>query len=215
MNRLSLFLLCLAPHTLNAWSGMEPTGAKPIFYGSLTSREGTHFTVSNIVIGTSKESNETIRLYEKPKELDQLGHTILINPYQQLTTTQLDLTKIQSITVPAPDVTWKWIKESSKRSSPPIYEFIELQITWKESGTINYLLELGLQTTNRPVKVFCNVTPITMPTEKQEGTLFCKGLPRDDVRQKGAPFTAIKELVIDNYCYKLSDNKKDKNKPSY
>ncbi len=188
-----------------AWGSKEPDGEAPTFYGTLASREGNVFSVTNIMVGTNPQNSEKIKLYEVPVQKDPQEKTLLINPFQKLTTTDLDLTKVSKISVPEPDIIWQWTNLESQRTHPSVFEFIQVDISWKQGGTVSYMIELGIKNTTHPVKVFCNVINRPMPTQEQNRTLFCQGINKEDLREKGAPFPSIKELVIENYCYKMPE----------
>jgi hypothetical protein len=203
-----LFLSILITPFIHAWKSAEAKGEKPIFFGTLTTREDNSFNVTNVTIGRSRDGDEKIVLYEKPKNLmpSEKGNIITVNPSEDLTTTTLELQKISKIAVPEPSTIWTWTKDESKRSMKIVYEFIELAVTWRSGSVSNYLLELGPADTQRPVKIFCDVIDKQITGIRQNGTLFCPGITKMDVRKKGAPFQSIKMLTLEEPCYKIPDN---------
>lgn len=209
MKKQLLILMMLLNGMLGAWSGGEETGDKPIFFGKLTSQEGRTFNVTNIVIARDQSGGRTIKLYEMPRTPGSTAgkDAVMIpgNPYQDLTTTELDLLKVKKIEVPNAQASWIWEKpQQDKRASSLRYEFIELRVTWKGDQTNSYLLELGTENSTKPVKVFCDsmgTTPVSTDEEKAK-PMFCDGIAQTELRKKGAPFPSVKELVIDGYCYK-------------
>ncbi len=206
MNRLaSLSISLLLSCSLHAWKGTEATGDLPIFAGVLTSQEGNVFNVTNISIGRSRDSREKIMLYEMPANLKETskGNFISVNPTEDLTTVQLELLKIKKIAIPHPHVLWKWKDKDSKRAVSIAREYIELVVTWTTGSSVHYLLKLGPEDTQRPVKIFCDVIDKPLAGVRQDGTLFCPGLKKNDLRKKGAPFPSIKLLVFDEPCFKV------------
>lgn len=202
------FLISIAvPSFLYGWKSSEAKGEQPIFFGTLTTQEGNTFYVTNISIGRSRNGIDKIVLYEKPKNLapTEKGHILNLTPADDLTTTTLELQKISKIAVPMPHTLWTWTNEQAKRPLKITYEYIELQVTWRSGSTSNYLLELGPADTKTPVKIFCDVIDKQMAGVRQDGTLFCPGIKKIDLRKKGAPFQAIKELIVNEPCYKIPD----------
>ena len=210
-NRWSLLAVLFSSAILLGWSGGEPVGEKPVFFGTLTSHEGHTFNVTNITIGRSRDGGRSVRVYEMPKKKSNGQDRVVIagNPYQDLTTTELDLLKVNKIVVPKPNVMWIWEKTSSDKRTPAVsYSFIELIVTWKDNQTIHYLLELGTENTTKPLKLFCDSTddrPIAQISD-QNKTVFCSGVRATELREKGAPFPAIKELSIEGHCYEPPKN---------
>ncbi len=206
-----LFLISITLHSfLYSWKSSETKGEQPTFFGTLTTQEGNTFYVTNISIGRSRSGIDKIVLYEKPKNLapSEKGNIITINPAENLTTTTLELQKVSKISVPTPHTLWTWTNEESKRPIKMTYEYIELRLSWRSGSTSNYLLELGPLDTKTPVKIFCDVIDKQMTGVRQNGTLFCPGITKTDLRKKGAPFQAIKELIINEPCYKVPDTTK-------
>lgn len=205
---ISLFLLTTITPCLFGWKSGETKGEQPIFFGTLTTQEGNTFYVTNISIGRSRSAIDKIVLYEKPKNLapTEKGNVITVNPAESLTTTTLELLKISKITVPYPSTLWTWTNEQANRPIKMTYEYIELQVNWRSGSTSNYLLELGPVDTKTPVKIFCDVIDKQVTGIRQNGTLFCPGITKTDLRKKGAPFQAIKELMVNEPCYKIPDN---------
>ena len=191
--------------SLHAWKSSETKGEQPIFLGTLTTQEGNTFNVTNITIGRSRSGHDKIVLYEKPQNLmpSEKGNVISVNPSVDLTTAILELQKIQKITVPESQVIWKWTKDDSKRSVKLAYEYIEILVTWRSGSTISYLLELGPENTRRPLKIFCDVIDKKMEGVKQEGVILCQNIQKIDLRKKGAPFTSIQSLALDEPCYRI------------
>ena len=188
---------------LLAWKGPEPTGEQPVFFGTLKSTEGNLFNVTNVSVGRSANGREKIRLYEKPKNLKAAQKRLSVNPYEELTTALLELTKIKKIMVPQPHTMWTWTNPESKRKTPLVKEFIEIVVTWRSGSSVHYLLELGEENTKRPVKLFCDVIDKSMQARQQDGTLFCLGIKKEDLRRKGAPFPSIDVLELEEPCYKV------------
>ncbi len=206
---LLIFLLAVTTYSfLYSWKSSETKGEQPIFFGTLTTQEGNTFYVTNISIGRSRNGVDKIVLYEKPKNLapSKKGNILTVNPVEDLTTTTLELQKINKIAVPAPHKLWTWKNEQSKRTIKVTYEYIELSVSWRSGSTSNYLLELGPVETKTPIKIFCDVIDKQITGIRQNGTLFCPGVTKTDLRKKGAPFQAIKELIINEPCYKVPDN---------
>jgi len=197
-------LLSISLTNLYGWKSAETKGTDPIFFGTLSTQEGNTFYVTNVSIGTSREGIDKVVLYEKPKNLaGKEGNALPINPHEDLTTTTLELMKVSKITVPEPHTLWTWTNSESKRAVKLTYEFIELVVTWRSGSSSSYLLELGPIDTKNPVKIFCDVIDKQMTGVRQDGTLFCSGVKKTDLRKKGAPFQAIKELVLEEPCYKV------------
>ena len=206
MKHIHLFLLVFvawcAP--LSAWKGTEANGDRPIFYGTLKSRESNTFSVTNVTVGRSTTSHDKIMLYEMPKELKSAQDKVIKqNPHEDLTTSQLELLKIKKIEVPEPQVMYKWFDPESKRTTPVAQEFIELIITWRSGSTIHYLLQLGQEDSKRQVKVYCDVLDKPVQGVMQDGTLFCPGIDKTDLRKKGAPFPSIQVLELEEPCFKV------------
>lgn len=197
---------------LYAWKSPETKGEQPIFFGTLTTQEDNSFFVTNVTIGRSSTDFSKIVLYEKPKDLapSEEGYLISVNPSEDLTTVILELQKIKKIEVPEPNIIWTWSNAESKRSVKMTYEYIELIVTWQSGSAVPYLLELGAQDTRRPVKIFCDVIDKQVTGIRQNGTLFCPGLKKTDLRKKGAPFQSIKELILEEPCYKVPSNGNNK-----
>ena len=146
-----IFILLIIASPAHAWKGTEANGEQPIFFGTLTSQEGNVFTVTNIAIGRSASTKDKVMLYEMPRSLkESVDYTISKNPDEDLTTALLELSKIKKITVPHPNVLWKWYDPESKRATPVAQEYIEVVITWRSGSTIHYLLKLGQADTKRP-----------------------------------------------------------------
>lgn len=211
--QLLLIMMLCKSMLLVAWSGSNATGEQPIFFGKLTSHEGRTFNVTNIMIGRSESAGRAVRVYEMPRtpssSVGKDTMMIPVNPYHDLTTTELDLLKVKKIAVPHPQTSWIWEKPSTDNRTPAMrYEFIELEITWYGSQPCNYLLELGTEHTTKPVKIFCdstnNAVAPRMATDAQP--TFCVGIQQNELRKKGAPFPAIKELVIEGHCYEAPRN---------
>jgi hypothetical protein len=188
-----------------AWQSPEPKGEQPIFFGTLKSREGNIFNVTNISVGRSSDAKQKIKLYEKPQSLapSQEGNVLKVNPYEDLTTNDLELQKIKKITIAQPYRLWSWRDPESKRSVVTPQEFIEIMVTWRSGSTVPYLLELGPENTKRPVKLFCDVIDAPMKVAAQNGTHFCAGLKKEDLRKKGAPFPSIDSLELEEPCFKV------------
>src|SRR5579872_4589815 len=207
MKKQFLFFMVLCQSMLSlAWSGSENAGDQPIFFGKLTSQEGKTFNVTNIIVGRSETGGRSVRVYEMPRTAHSTAGKdkvmITLNPYQDLTTTELDLLKVKKIVVPHAQTSWIWEKKATDARTPASrYEFIELEVTWHGGQTSNYLLELGMENSSKPVKVFCDST--NNPIVAQDAQpMFCVGIKQDELRKKGAPFPSIKELIIDGHCYK-------------
>lgn len=219
MNRLSSFILILLAtfSPLHGWKGTEANGEQPTFFGTLTSQEGNVFTVTNVTVGRSASSRDKIMLYEMPKSLkaSAKGNIISVNPSEDLTTAQLELLKIKKIEVPHPQVTWKWKNPESKRATTVAKEYIEVIITWASGSKVHYLLELGPEDTRRPIKIYSDVVDKPIKGTRQDGTLFCPGLNKADLRKKGAPFPSIKTLELEEPCFKVpTDNVGTMKKPT-
>ncbi len=194
--------------SMYGWKSAETKGEQPIFFGTLTTQEGNTFYVTHISIGRSRNGSDKIVLYEKPKNLtsSEKGNNITVNPAEDLTTTTLELQKISKIAVPAPHTLWTWTNEQTKRPIKMTYEYIELTVSWRSGSTSSYLLELGPLDTKTPIKIFCDVIDKQMTGVRQNGTLFCPGITQTDLRKKGAPFQAIKELIVNEPCYQVPNN---------
>ncbi len=208
MNRLVVFLLMsLGATSLHGWKSTEVKGEQPIFFGTLTTQESNTFYATNISIGRSRTAHDKIVLYEKPKNLAPTakGNVITVNPAEDLTTAALELQKISKIEVPEAHTIWTWTNTETKRPVKMTYEYIELIITWRSGSSIHYLLELGTEGTRRPVKIFCDVIDEKMAGFRQDGTLFCPGIKKTELRKKGAPFQSIKELALDEPCFKVPE----------
>ncbi len=200
-----LLLGSLSLSSLHAWKSPEAKGERPIIFGKIKSREGNIFYITDVSVGRSRTAQDKITLYEKPTNLisSEKGNIIPVNPSESLTTAVLELTKVKSISVPKPQTTWKWSNEKSDRAVKVVYEFIEIVVTWRSGSTVHYLLELGPENTRRPVKIFCDVIDKPLKGFRQNGTLFCPGLKKTDLRKKGAPFQSIKKLELDEPCFKV------------
>lgn len=194
-----------------AWKSTETKGDQPVFLGTLITQEGNSFDVTNISIGRSRSDQEKILLYEKPQQLtpSEKGNIIPVNPHVDLTTATLELQKISKITVPEPQTIWKWTKDDSKRPAKMSYEYIEIMVTWRSGSTVRYLLELGAENTQRPLKIFCDVIDQKMEGIKQEGVVLCQKIHKIDLRKKGAPFTSIQSLTLDEPCYRIPEENGD------
>jgi hypothetical protein len=200
--------LIVSATELAAWKSTEVKGEQPVFFGTLTTQEGNSFNVTNVTIGHTYDTHEKVLLYEKPKSLapSANGTIITVNPSEDLTTTTLELQKIQSLRVPEPHTIWIWTNSESKRPVKTTYEFIEVIVQWRSGSTTHYLLELGAQDSKNPIKIFCDVIDKKMTGIRQEGTLFCPGITKTELHKKGAPFPAIKELLLEEPCYKIPGN---------
>ncbi len=206
MNRITtLSIALLLSCSLAAWKGTEPIGEQPIFMGVLSSQEGNVFNVTNISIGRSRDTHEKIILYEMPKNLKEKSKNnfLSMNPNEDLTTAQLEIIKTKKIEVPNPHTLWLWKEKDSKRSVTIAREYIEVIVTWKSGGAVHYLLELGPEDSRRPVKIFCDVIDKPVTGIRQDGTLFCPGLTKNDLHKKGAPFPSVKSLVLEEPCFKV------------
>lgn len=205
MKRTILLLVTLFSGHAYGWKGTEAKGNQPIFMGVLQSREGNTFNVTNVKIGRSPEGRDRVLLYEMPKKLKQKtsGYELNINPEEELTTAQLELAKIKKIVVPHPNVLWKWKDKDSKRAASMAREYIEVAITWRSGSTINYLIELGPEDTRRPVKIYSDVIDKPLSGIRQDGTLFCPGITKSELRKKGAPFPSVQSLSLDEPCFKV------------
>ncbi len=205
MKRLIICSLIIACSFIVAWKGDEPKGEQPIFMGILESQEGNTFNVTNISIGFSRGAHTKISLYEMPKNISSKtsGDILTINPMEDLTTAQLELQKIKEITVPHPHRIYKWLNSNEKLNTSLTKEFIQVGITWRSGSTVEYLLELGLEKTTKPLKIFCDAIDKPLTGIRQDGTLFCPGLEKKDLRKKGAPFPSIKSLKLDEPCFKI------------
>ncbi len=212
MNRIisCMFVTLALSSTAHAWKSTEAQGERPIFFGVLTSQEGNVFTVTNISVGRSASSRDKIMLYEMPKDMkaSAKGNVIPVNPDEDLTTAQLELLKIKKFEVPHPHSLWTWKNPDSKRAVSIPREYIEVVITWRSGSAVHYLLELGPEDTRRPVKIYCDVVDKPIQGIRQDGTLFCPGLKKADLRRKGAPFPSIKTLVLDEPCFKVPTEQK-------
>ncbi len=203
-----LVIMGITLGTLHGWSGTETKGDHAIFHGTLMSHENPKkvLNVTNIGIGKNRESTQVVKLYEmpqKPADTSKLKIIIPVNPYKELTTTDLDLMKIASIEVPETKP-WIWNRPADdKRSAPVIaYEFREIVVTWKDSSKMHYLIELGTENTTTPLKVFCDIiNEQAANAQKQDEAEFCTGIKKIDLKKNGAPFPAIKKLSVDGYCY--------------
>lgn len=186
----------------------EVKGERPTFFGTLTTLEGNVFNVTNLSIGRSRGIQEKILLYEKPKNLapSQAGNILPVNPSRDLTTATLELQKISKISVPEPRTIWKWQVTQPNRQIATTHDYIELLVTWRSGSTIPYLLELGLENSRRPVKVFSDVIDKKMAGKIESGARVCPGINKDDLRKKGAPFQAIQELIIQEPCFAVPKN---------
>jgi hypothetical protein len=190
------------------------------FTGKLISQENPDkaIPVINIGFGRSKEEIKTaqIPLYEKPeKHASPIAGTneipLDVEPQKQLITTWIDLVEISKIEVPYPNVTWTY--QTGKNNSK--IEYIEIVITSntqtpagpEQQATTaptktSYLIELGRQGTNRPMRLFCDSVDKELPVAKTGEPIFCTGITKRDLREKGVPLQAIKELTIEGYCHK-------------
>lgn len=209
MKKAAILLLSLSlMHSSYPMKSPETKGDQPIFFGLLTTQEDNRHYVTNISIGRSADSDEKILLYEKPKNLapSQQGNIIPGNPMKDLTTSIVELQKIESISVPEPHTVWKWTNQEDSRSVKLTYEFIEVAVKWRSGSTINYLIELGPENSRRPVKIFCDVVDKELDGSIRQGDkLFCPGIKKADLRKKGAPFQSIKILTLDEPCYKMPE----------
>lgn len=216
MNRIisCMFITLALTPTAHAWKSTEAQGERPIFFGVLTSQEGNVFSVTNISVGRSASTRDKIILYEMPKDMkaSAKGNVIPVNPDEDLTTAQLELLKIKKIVVPHPRTLWTWKDPDSKRSVSIPREYIEVVITWRSGSAVHYLLELGPEDTRRPVKIYCDVVDKPIQGIRQDGTLFCPGLKKVDLRRKGAPFPSVKTLVLDEPCFKVPTENGNTNK---
>ncbi len=207
MNRIisCMFVTLALTQTAHAWKSTETQGERPIFFGVLTSQEGNIFSVTNISVGRSASAQIKIMLYEMPKTMkaSAKGNIIPVNPDEDLTTAQLELLKIKKFEVPHPRTLWTWKDPDSKRAVSIPREYIEVIITWRTGSAVHYLLELGPENTKRPVKIYCDVVDKPIQGIRQDGTLFCPGLKKVDLRRKGAPFPSVKTLVLDEPCFKV------------
>lgn len=205
-----IFILLIIASPAHAWKGTEANGEQPIFFGTLTSQEDNLFTVTNIAIGRSASTKDKVMLYEMPRSLKKsVDYTISKNPDEDLTTALLELSKIKKITVPHPNVLWKWYDPDSKRATPVAQEYIEVVITWRSGSTIHYLLKLGQADTKRPIKMYSDVVDKPIKGISQNGTLFCPGINKEDLHKKGAPFQSIKTLELEEPCFKVPTEKND------
>lgn len=204
---LLLLLAITTAHGAYAMKSPEAKGEQPTFFGLLTTQENNRFYVTNISIGRSRDSEDKILLYEKPKNLapTSQGNILPGNPMKDLTTAVLELQKIESISVPEPHTLWKWTNDSTDRVVKLTREFIELAVTWRSGSTIRYLLELGPENSRRPVKIFCDVVDKELTGLRQGDKLFCPGIKKADLRKKGAPFQSVKILTLDEPCYKIPE----------
>ncbi|EKD48463.1 MAG: hypothetical protein ACD_64C00301G0001 [uncultured bacterium] len=216
MNRFNsfVFILLVSVSSLHGWKGTETTGERPTFFGTLTSQEGNVFNVTNVTVGHSASSPEKVILYEMPKSLKESanGNMLTVNPDENLTTAQLELLKIRAIEVPYPNVMWKWKNPESTRATAMAKEYIEVIITWASGSKVHYLLELGLEDTKRPLKIFCDVVDKPLQGKAQDGTLFCPGINKTDLHKKGAPFPSIKILKLEEPCFKVPTDSMQTNK---
>ena len=207
MNRIPLLLVILFVITTNslAWKSNGTQGESAIIFGTLITQEGNTHHVTNVNIGKSRNDQSKIVLYEKPKHamIKKQGPIIPVNPSEGLTTTVLELSKVRKIVVPEPTIIWNWTNLESKRSIKPTYEYIELIITWQDGSKIPYLIELGQKDNRSMVKVFCDVIDKKMTGIKQNGIVMCPKTTKDELRKKGAPFPSIKELILEEPCYKV------------
>lgn len=206
---LVLIAITSAGH-LNCLGGPEAKNTDVVLFGTLTSHENNTFNITNISIGRSRDSNQKITLYEKPEKpigaVTKINMTV--NPFKDLTTTDLDLLKISKIEVPEPNTSWLWRKPTDNARTAPnsAYEFIEVVITWQDKQRMSYLLELGVENTTTPVKVFCDTIEQNPSTKTTDNPVFCVGIKKTDLVKKGAPFPAIKHLEIKGNCYELPNN---------
>lgn len=183
------------------------------FTGKLISQENPEkaIPVINIGFGRSKEEikTEQIPLYEKPEKhatpIAGINEIPLdFEPQKKLIVTWVDLVEISKIEVPFPNVTWTY--QPNKSGSK--IEYIELLITSNppaagtSKNTTSYLLELGRQGTTRPMRLFCDSIDKELPSQKAGEPTFCTGVTKRDLREKGVPLQAIKELTIEGYCQK-------------
>jgi hypothetical protein len=199
-----IFVLLAIASPAHAWKGTEANGERPIFFGTLTSQEGNVFTVTNVTVGRSASARDKVMLYEMPKSLkESTDNKIAKNPDEDLTTAQFELLKIKKIEVPHPSVLWKWYDPESKRATPMAQEYIEVVITWRSGSKIHYLLKLGSEDTKRPIKIYSDVVDKPIKGIRQDGTLFCPGLNKEDLRKKGAPFPSVKTVDLEEPCFKV------------
>ncbi len=197
----SVLLLCFSS-SLIGLGGPETQGEKPSFFGKLTSQFTPQFPVTNIVIGHSRSAPLEPALYEMPPRPEKTNdtYTLTVNPYKELTTTKLQLINVSKIEVPEPQTVWRWTTPSNKIT----YEFIELIVTWNDNQKMHYLLELGTEKTNSPVKIFVETTE-KLDMSKTDN-MFCPGINKANLRKEGAPLPSVKELVITGHCYQKPDN---------
>jgi len=162
------------------WSGEESSidGRKKHavnFYGVLTTHNGDVRQVENIAIANLIKQ---ITFYEKPSasapqesgdSSEENKYALSIDPREGIVT-KLDLSQINSISVPHPDIIWSHQKKKGQRK----VEYIEVVVTSGDTQKTehHYLMDLGRKITCDQVNTTAEVT---------------------------VPFTSLKTLTIEGY----------------
>ena len=186
-----------------------PEAQKTSFFGVVTSRQGSVVKLTNMRIGRDKASAAVkhISVYELPKEHAQptpmtgtdLKEIILtINPETDLFTRRLDLSEIQDVTVPNPDIIWTYQKEKQYRK----LEYIEVSIG-KPGAQEHYLID-------RKLKLFGDAIQDKPQEQTKETTTETKKFPEKGPDEREYPLPAIQKVHLEGYYFKQENGQEVK-----
>lgn len=159
------------------------------FSGTLTTHQGQEYIVDNISIDTKCKQ---IPMFDKPvnhaepvlnNDTKQQEIKLTSNPADDLT--KIDLSEVNQINVPTPNITWYY----QKKEKLPRQEFIEVEVITKSNTKRSYLL-------NPKTPIYCDEID---PAGPQEKTVL---------------LLALKTLTIEGYTYRdTSKDKKNDSCP--
>lgn len=151
------------------------------FSGKVVTYQGQEYTVDNISIDGKYKKIPMFDLpvgHEEVKlNAENKQKEITIDPAIDLIESEVNLSESSEFRVPTPDIIWVQHKKGRQRQ-----EFLEIDIISNVSNTKrSYLLE-------RKTRIYCDELDLAGPLEKR------------------IPLSAVKQLVIEGYAYRNTNN---------
>jgi len=183
-----------------------PEAQKTSFFGVVTTRQGSVLKLTRIRIGHDAASAnvKNIYVYELPKDHPQptpianteLKEIILpVNPETGLYKKPIDLSGIQDVSIPNPDIVWTFQKEKQYRK----LEYLEIVIG-KPGDSTHYLID-------RKIKLFGDeIQDKPKESSKEKASSSDKKFPEKSPQEMDIPLPAIKNVHVEGYYFKQETN---------
>ena len=220
---LTVMILCLNTLALHPTGSTQSKENEIIRYsGSITTRSGHTFCITNIKLGRDEPAASTTGLSlimaptQRPEPSTISGKNakgfvkkelILEEDPNTITKRIFSLGEMRQIQLHEPDTVWTY----KRKDATLIYDYAELDVTYDDSMgnklQERFLVELGVRGTRNPLKVF-----YTRINKKAHGAMRKKTRKKNkpptcpDVKHTGStwntPLADVKKLVIDGPCMK-------------